>query len=438
MTHKSRKYLSIKGLLATAKRAAQKIPLQIKGNGEDPITLTDCIMSALAMFGLKFPSLLKFDEAVTDDSVLVFNLKKLYLVNKVPSDTYMRERLDEVDPKDLRKLFTVIFSRVQRGKALEPYQYIDGHYLLSIDGTGYFESKDISCDNCCVKQHRDGTKSYYHNMLAGAIVHPFMKEVIPFAPEPIIKEDGQTKNDSEQAAIKRFLNNLQREHPHLKVIITADSLHSTGPFIRRLQDAGSKFILNVKPGSHKALFEFIEPEGICTKHTIIDKDGNTYKYRYINNVPINGTHPDISVNFLECIETGPKGKKKFTWVTNIPITKHNIHQIMRGGRARWRIENETFNTLKNQGYQFEHNFGHGHKHLSTAFAMIMLLAFLIDQIQQLCDALFQAALKKVKRKAYLWDWMRNLFFTFLINSWEDLWQAIAHGFQKQELLIDTS
>ena len=65
---------------------------------------------------------------------------------------------------------------------------------------------------------------------------------------------------------------------------------------------------------------------------------------------------------------------------------------MRGGRARWKIENETFNTLKNQGYHFEHNYGHGKKNLPVVLAMVMLLAFfLVDQAQQRCCPLFQAA-----------------------------------------------
>ena len=58
--------------------------------------------------------------------------------------------------------------------------------------------------------------------------------------------------------------------------------------------------------------------------------------------------------------------------------KQNVAAIMRAGRASWKVENETFNTLKNQGYHFEHNFGHGEKHLATVFANLMMLAFLID------------------------------------------------------------
>ena len=84
---------------------------------------------------------------------------------------------------------------------------------------------------------------------------------------------------------------------------------------------------------------------------------------------------------------------------------------MRGGRARWKVENETFNTLKNQGYHFEHNFGHGHQHLSVVFALLMMLAFLVDQTQQLACRLFQAVLQKKRSRIRLWEQMRALFST---------------------------
>ena len=88
---------------------------------------------------------------------------------------------------------------------------------------------------------------------------------------------------------------------------------------------------------------------------------------------------------------------------------------MRGGRARWKIENETFNTLKNQGYNFEHNYGHGEQNLSVVFAMLMMLAFLVDQTQQLCCALFQAVWAKLGSKRLLWERMRALFYDYALS-----------------------
>jgi hypothetical protein len=112
---------------------------------------------------------------------------------------------------------------------------------------------------------------------------------------------------------------------------------------------------------------------------------------------------------------------------------------MRGGRARWKIENETFNTLKNQGYNFGHNFGLGEKYLAIVFAMLMMLAFLVDQTQQLRCTLFQSAWKKLGSKKALWESIRSYFKCFLVESMEMLYRALLYGFKAQPLeqLIDT-
>ena len=108
---------------------------------------------------------------------------------------------------------------------------------------------------------------------------------------------------------------------------------------------------------------------------------------------------------------------------------------MRGGRARWKTENETFNTLKNQGYHFEHNFGHGEKYLSVIFANLMMLAFLVDQLQQAACQLFQAALTKVGSKIRLWEKMRAYFLAIDFDNIEMLYKAIIYGYRIEKIVI---
>ena len=104
----------------------------------------------------------------------------------------------------------------------------------------------------------------------------------------------------------------------------------------------------------------------------------------------------------------------------------------------WSTHHETFNTLKNQGYQFEHNFGHGKDNLSVNFAMLMMLAFLIDQIQALCCKAFQRAVAKRINKKSFWEKMRGIVFDLPLNGWGQLWDAIAFGFRVTEFSINTS
>jgi len=387
------------------------------------ISFTDVLMSGLAVFGLKFPSLLKYDQ---HRQILDQNLLNLYHINKPPSDSYLRERLDEIDPQFLRPSFKKMFTRLQRGRCLENFEFLDGYYLLSLDGTGEFSSSNVCCAQCCKKEHKNGSVTYYHQMLGACIVHPDRKNVIPLCPEPIQNEDGTEKNDCERNASKRFIDHFRREHPHLKVIILGDGIASNAPYIRLLEERKMKYLLGAKPGDHKVLFATLETSEEAQYYETSDEQGFFHQFRFLNDVALNKSNPDVRVNVLEYMQTNSKGKETlFSWVTNIPITKNNAVALMKGGRARWKIENETFNTLKNLGYNLEHNYGHGKKYLSTILCFLMLLAFFIDQIQGMSCSLFQAVKKLAGSFSCLWEETRTLFKYAKWTSWEQLYQFMA-------------
>ena len=422
-----RKYLSAAGLLSIARKSFSRVSDR-QVSPERPraptIPLVDCLMSGLAVFGLKSPSLLQFDNSIKQSNI-AHNLKTLYGLQSIPSDTQMRTRLDVLEPQMLRKAFTSIFAMAQRGKALEDYVYYEGHYLLSLDGTGQYNSEKVQCENCCVKHHRNGKVSYYHQMLGAVIVHPKRKIVIPLAPEPITKQDGATKNDCERNAAKRLLTHIRTEHPHLKFIVIEDGLSSNAPHIELIKSLKMRFILGVKPDDHKYLFDWVK-HSACTEYEEIDIDGVKHRYRFINDVPLNEAREDVRVNFLEYWEEKPDGRiQHFSWVTDITLHQLNVKHIMRGGRARWKIENETFNTLKNQGYNFEHNYGHGNKNLCSVFTLLMMLAFLIDQIQELCCALYKAV-RLTRTKNILFAEIRFLFEYYAWSNWVDLFTAMVN------------
>ena len=430
-----RQSVSIPGLLKTTRQVFDQIP---DSKSSSSISLTDHLMSGLAIFGLKYPSLLQFDQDRNVD-LTRSNLKSLYGIKKAPSDTYLRERLDEVDPASLRKNYTQLLQVLQRGKGLEGFAYLDNHYLLSLDGTGYFSSNEIHCDQCGEKHHRDGRVSYYHQLLGAVLVHPDHKEVFPLAPEPILKQDGSTKNDCERNAAKRFLNDTRREHPHMKFIVIEDALASNAPHIKLLQALNYRYLLGAKQADHKFLFDWVDNTSTTVIHELIDEKGVIHRFRYLNNAPLNDANFELEINFLEYWEIKPNGKTThFSWVTDILITQENLVLLMRGARARWKVENETFNTLKNHGYHFEHNFGHGYHHLSTVMVHLMMLAFLIDQIQQRCCGLFNRALDKAQSKIRFWQKIRNLFQSFLIPHWEAMYLGIANELKPTVIPYNTS
>jgi hypothetical protein len=423
MKSQFRKYLSAAGLLEIVHKFFSKIQDPRKLPETTTISFVDVLMSGLAVFGLKFSSLLKYDQ---NRKTLDKNLQTLYHIDCPPSDTYLRERLDELNPDYIRPVFKKIFSALQRGKCLEEFEFLDGYYLLSLDGTGEFSSSKVCCEQCCKKEHKDGSITYYHQMLGACIVHPKKSNVIPLCPEAIQNRDGLEKNDCERNAAKRFIEHFKREHPHLQVIVIADGITSNAPYIRLLEENRMKYILGAKPGDHKFLFDFMDASEEARNYEILDDDGFFHQFRYLNDAPLNKSNPDVRVNFLEYMQTDPRGKETlFSWVTNIKINQNNVFSLMRGGRARWKIENETFNTLKNLGYNLEHNYGHGKKYLSTILCLLMVLAFLIDQVQEIACSLFQAVKKRAGAYRSLWETTRVFFQYILIPSWEWLYQTMA-------------
>ena len=434
---KGRKHLSADALVRLLQNGFDTIPDHRLAETE--ISLTDALMSAFAMFSLKAPSLLAFDKERSEG-----NLETIYGIERVPCDTHMREILDPVCPESLRPVFKRVFTQLQRGKALESMVFLEDHYLLALDGTGYFSSKTIHCASCLRKVHRNGSVTYSHQMLGAALVHPDMRAVIPLMPEAIVQHDGTAKNDCERNAAKRFVVKLRQDHPHLKFIVTEDSLSSNAPHIETLHAHGLHYILGVKEGDHAYLFQQVqaaEHAGQVTSYERHDRAaGVVHRFRFVNDVPLNASNVDVRVNFIEYWEISATKVQHFSWITDLRVNQRNVYTLMRGGRARWKIENETFNTLKNQGYNFEHNYGHGMKNLSVVFATVMMLAFLVDQTQQLCCALFQAVWAKLGSKRLLWERMRALFYTYQLDSMRALFEALFYGFERSRpvLSLDSS
>lgn len=430
-----RKYLNADALIKQAREDFTKIPDHRAKNAS--ISLDDTLMSTLAMFTLKDPSLLAFDKRRQEEPE---NLHSIFGVKNIPCDSQMRTTLDPLELHTLRAPFCSFIRLLQRGKGFEKMTCLGGHYLLSGDGTGFYYSENVHSENCLVKKQKNGKKSYYQQMYAAAFVHPDHKEVIPVFPEMITNGDGTKKQDCERNGSRRFFDGFRREHPHLKVIVVEDALASNGPHIQQLQGLDLRYILGAKPGDHQYLFQQVdmaEQDGEVMEFSQTDTNDTTIEhcYRFVNGVPLNKTNHDLQVNFLQYWQVNHKQGKttSFSWVTDLTITEENVHEIMRAGRARWRIENETFNTLKNQGYHLGHNYGLGKQNLSCVFTIVMMMAFLIDQIQQMSCWIFKEAKAKAGSKRYLWECVRGYFRNYEVDSMETIYRAIGIGHERLQL-----
>jgi len=426
-----RKTLSIPNLLKIVRTSFDKIADTRKKKSD--YEFIDILMSGLAIFGLKCPSLLDFHEKQKEKRVK-HNLKQLYGINETPCNTQLGNVLDKTNPKELRPVTVDVIQELQRQGILESYRYLN-YMLISLDATGSFSSNTISCPQCCEKHHRNGKVTYYHQMLIATIVHPNKPTVLPLLAEPITKEDGAIKNDCELSAAKRLIPDLRKMFPRLKMTILVDSLYANDPFIKMLKYHGFKFIIRYKQGNTKILMNEVHKKMQENKTEEFEEQGKDSKnndvvhgYRSINGISLNAEHKDTKVNYLDYWEIDSDGKEKnFTWITDMTLSRDNVFRVMRAGRSRWKIENETFNTLKNLGYHFEHNYGHGKQYLATVFTTLMLLAFLLDQVQELCCCVFQAARDRFRSRTAFWEKLRSSVTEHFIENWQILYNAIIYG-----------
>jgi hypothetical protein len=394
--------------------------------------LADMLRSGFAMFSLKSPSLLSFQEQSEQERE---NLQKIYEIKAIAGDTQIRTALDGVKPLAIREIFPKIFNKLWQAGVVKEYRYWESAVIVSIDGVEHFSSKEIHCDHCTTRTLRNGTISYQHSGLAAIMLHPQHKEVFTLDFEPILNQDGDKKNDCERNAAKRLCASLVERYPDLKILLVEDALYANAPHIRQITSYGWLYILNVKPDSHQSLekqFAGRRSTGQVKETRYTDNKGTQHYFAWTNSLSLCESAVDISVNYLLYEQTDKKGNlTRWTWITNLSLHSRSVEKVMLAGRGRWKIENETFNTLKNQGYHFEHNYGHGFEYLASVLALLMFLAFTVDQILQRCWLLFRQVRSGLRTKSKLWDCLRSLFKVLPFASMSDLYTHLASLYRIQ-------
>jgi hypothetical protein len=389
-------------------------------------SLGDLLSAGFAIFSLKDPSLLAFRQQFPLRSE---NLKRIYGIEQIPEDTALREGLDGVEPIALQAQFKPLLDRLRKEDMVKQRQVLGGFTLLAADGTQHFCSGSRSCAHCLTKQHRNGTTTYHHQLLGA---------VFPIAVEPIVRQDGNVKNDCELNAAKRLVPQIRQAMPEEKLLLTLDALYTNAPLIRLLKEYRISFLIGVKDGYVPIQVERLAADG-ALKEISWEAKGRICAIRFANGLILNGQNQDILVNYLEYMEVDPDSAEVAffnSWVTDLPITEENAQEMVMVARTRWKIENETFNTLKNQGYHLEHNYGHGTKYLATNFAILTFLAFLTDQIAQCLDKTFQNALEICQTKKALWEKVRQVFDLLPALSMNAIYRFIALNRQANHPMLE--
>ncbi len=421
---KRQQKLTFDHLMLTVSQAFARLPDHRRGNASYP--LADVLGSAFAMFSLKSPSLLSFREQTRQERR---NLRAIYHRTDIPGDTQMRAALDPVAPQPLRALFAIPFATLQEAGVVKEYHYWQHHVIVASDGVTHCASTKIHCHHCTTRTHRGGTTAYHHAGLAAVLLHPDHEEVFPLDFEPLLNHDGDHKNDCQRTAAKRLCTALHERYAGLPVLLVEDALDATAPHLRQIQSYGWSYVLNVKPDSHPSLVKQCagrRASGQVSELRRPAADGVQHCFAWTSGLCLCESAVDVRVNYLRYEQTDTKGVVTcWTWITNLPLSARTVEKVMRAGRSRWQIENETCNTLKNQGYHFEHNYGHGTQNLATVLAVLRFLAFTVDQIQQRCWELFRQVRAGLRTKVKLWESLRSLFKVLLFRTMAALYRRMA-------------
>lgn len=425
-------------LLSGLKAVCAAFPDPRKGRGGN-IALADFGLSAFAMFFMQSASFLSFQRTLEKGRGRS-NCQSLFGIEKIPSDNYIRDMLDDADPERLAPCFERIEQELQKPALCEAFGRLGGRTLVALDGTEYFCSQKLTCPHCQTRKRSNGKIESYHSMLAATVVAPGHGKVVPLRPEFIAKQDGAEKQDCERAAVKRWHAAHGARLKPLRPVYLADDLFACHGVVKMLEDAGDDFIFTAKEASHKALYDFIDGAEL-ERHQVKVRKGKsseTHRYRFIADVPLRDGKDAVRVNWIGFETSDAKGvvKYKTALVTSLNVTKSNVAEIVACGRARWKIENESFNVLKNHGYELEHNFGHGENFLAMTLAAINMLAFAWHTLLDLLEPPWRKAREAAEKRTSFCAYIGTLTSFVVFPAWTDLLEALAQFTIPPHLLAD--
>jgi hypothetical protein len=413
---------------------AERFP-DTRTGSETVYTMADAALGAFSVFFTQSPSFLDFQRTL-QVAKGCNNALALFGITRIPSDNQIRNLLDPVPPGAVLPVFAAVVEALHAGGQLQAYRAINGDLLVAMDGTQYFASSKIHCPQCSVTKHKNGTITYSHSVVTPVIVAPGNPRVLPLEPEFITPQDGHEKQDCENAAAKRWLDQFGARYRSLGITILGDDLYCKQPLCEAILQQGLNFILVCKPDSHKTLYEWVAglaaTEDVQTL-TIERRQGKrtyTDTYRFVKQVPLRDGDDALMVNWCELTTTRDDGKVIYhnTFATNHAITPANVAEVVRAGRARWKVENENNNTLKTKGYHLSHNFGHGKQHLSALLATLNLLAFLFHTLLDLLDSSYRTIRQFLPRKTFFDD-LRALTRYMCFDSWHALMAFMINGLE---------
>ena len=399
--------------------------------------MVDVGMGAFSVFFTQNPSFLAYQTDMKQRKGKS-NAESLFGIRHNPCDNQIRVLLDPVAPSSVAPVFRDIYQRLDQAGILQGYRCHANGLLVAMDGTEYFSSQKIHCDQCSHQELQNGKTRYFHSVLTPVIAQPGNETVISLEPAFILPQDGHEKQDCEIQAAKRWLEKQGEFYAKRGVTILGDDLFSRQPFCLALKGKKLHFILVCKPDAHANLYQtvdFLAANQVVGTKVVrhwLGKYAEILTYRYANQLPLSGEQDALQVGWCEVSitreDTGDLIYKN-AFVTDFEVRETNVEAIVRDGRARWKIENENNNVLKTKGYHLEHNFGHGSQHLASLLLSLNLLAFLFHTVLDLVDEQYGAIRKALGTRQRFFQDLEALLRYFQFETWDAVLTFMFKGLE---------
>jgi hypothetical protein len=393
-------------------------------------TMADIGLSAFSVFFMQSPSFLAHQRTLAENCGRS-NAETLFGMTTIPCDNHIRQMLDGAATDHFDSVFANIVKDLDESGGLTRFRRLDGRILIALDGSEHFCSRKLNCPHCSTRKRSDGEIEYFHSFVSATLVAPGHTTVLPLPPEFVRPQDGAKKQDCETTAARRWLSRVGRAYAWLRPIYLGDDIYARQPMCADVLAEGASFIFTCKPSSHKTLSEYLEGVKL---DSFSETDGigsarRIYRYRWMADVPLRDGKDALTVNWLEIEISKPSGKVTYrnSFVTDLAVSRKNVAAIAACGRARWKIENETFNVLKNNGYNLEHNFGHGKNTLSSLLVALNLLAFAMHNACDLTEERWQKAREKLGARNRLFIHIWSITAYHIFPSWGALMRTIMTG-----------
>ncbi len=376
----------------------------------------------LLLFALKLRSRRQLDFDLRDpESCVLHNVNRLARTHQetLPVSGTLEHFLGHVGAAPFAGLRTSMVSTLIRTKALDDAR-LEGCVVVAFDGTGWLFQEHRHCPLCMTQTRGDKT-FYYHMVEEAKVIGPsglalsvgteFMENA-DFPGDNHAPKSEQTKQDYELQASERLADAIKHQFPQLRICVTADSEFACGRGVAMARDHGWSFVFTFKEGRTPALWQdFLSLLDLCPENRLTHPlpGGGQQVYRWVHGLQhedsVGRTH---TVNALICLETIGSETTRFAWITDFNIDSTNVVEVAtKGGRARWRIENEGFNMQKNSDFNLEHPYTTDPEILK-AYYYLLQIAHLILQILEKGSLLRHLAAKAGKTATLLFGSLKNI------------------------------